>query len=104
MLRDEPGKPEHPLLGIQHGAGNRAVAGLVALQRQGPAAGAVAAPHQELRRGSHGEEVKQAQRKLSRVQASALPLTEDGDLRRRSRGGGPRVPDDERGRARRTAC
>jgi peptidoglycan hydrolase-like protein with peptidoglycan-binding domain len=78
VMREEQGKPEHPLLWIQHGAGNRAVAGLVALQRQGPAAGAVAAPHQELRRGSHGEEVKQAQRKLSRVQASALPLTEDG--------------------------
>ena len=78
VMREEQGKPEHPLLWIQHGAGNRAVAGLVALQRQGPAAGAVAAPHQEQRRGSHGEEVKQAQRKLSRVQASALPLTEDG--------------------------
>ncbi len=79
VLRDEVGKPEHPLLGIQHGAGNRAVAGLVALQRQGPAAGAVAAPHVVLQVGSHGEEVKQAQRKLSRVQASALPLVEDGE-------------------------
>lgn len=34
--------------------------------------------HAELRWGSHGEEVKQAQRKLSRVQASAAPLIEDG--------------------------
>lgn len=42
------------------------------------AVGAVAAPHTELNSGSHGEEVKQAQLKLSRVQASALPLTEDG--------------------------
>ena len=82
VLRDEAGKPEHPLLGIQHGAGNRAVAGLVAMQRQGPAAGAVAAPHQVLQAGSHGEEVKQAQRKLSRVRASALPLVEDGEFGR----------------------
>jgi hypothetical protein len=42
VLRDEVGKPEHPLLGIQHGTGNRADAGLVATQRQVPAAGAVA--------------------------------------------------------------
>jgi peptidoglycan hydrolase-like protein with peptidoglycan-binding domain len=78
-LRDEVAKPEHPLLGIQHGAGNRAVAGLIAMQRQVPAAGAVAAPHRILQVGSHGEEVKQAQRKLSRVRASAVPLVEDGE-------------------------
>jgi peptidoglycan hydrolase-like protein with peptidoglycan-binding domain len=98
---EETESREHPVLGIQQAAGNRAVAGLVAdraaskgapvqrtgdrtlgglasVQRQVPAAGAVAAPHQVLRAGTHGEEVKQAQRKLSRVQASALPLTEDG--------------------------
>lgn len=39
----------------------------------------MAAPHVVLQVGSHGEEVKQAQRKLSRVQASALPLVEDGE-------------------------
>lgn len=89
--------PSHPVLGMQHGVGNRAVTGLIAgqaapvqraaghlrgglaaVQRQVPGAGAVAAPHQVLQVGSHGEEVKQAQRKLSRVQASALPLVEDG--------------------------
>lgn len=43
---------------------------LLAIQRQ--------PLHPELRRGSHGEAVKEAQRKLSRVQASADPLTEDG--------------------------
>lgn len=73
----EAGRPEHPLLGMQRGAGNRAVAGLVA-QRQVPAVGAVATPHQVLQLGAHGEEVKQAQRKLSRVRASAVPLVEDG--------------------------
>lgn len=93
----EHASPGHPVLDMQHGVGNRAVTGLIAgqaapvqraaghlrgglaaVQRQVPGAGAVAAPHQVLQVGSHGEEVKQAQRKLSRVRASALPLVEDG--------------------------
>jgi peptidoglycan hydrolase-like protein with peptidoglycan-binding domain len=74
------------LLDAQRRAGNRAVSALVArsggrrgVQRQ-PAGGGVVAPpaHPELRSGSHGEAVREAQRKLSRVQASALPLVEDG--------------------------
>ena len=77
------------VLQLQRQAGNRAVAGLLAphsvpapavppVQRQ-PVVGGVVT-HTELRAGSHGEEVKQAQRKLSRVQASAAPLTEDGSF------------------------
>ncbi len=65
------GRPaEHGLLTLQRQAGNAAVARLLAVQRQ--------PLHPELRRGSHGEAVNEAQRKLSRVQASADPLTEDG--------------------------
>jgi peptidoglycan hydrolase-like protein with peptidoglycan-binding domain len=68
------------LLDVQRRAGNRAVSALVAqsggrraVQRQ-PAPPA----HPVLQSGSRGEAVKEAQRKLSRVQASALPLVEDG--------------------------
>src|SRR5688500_10772013 len=44
-----------------------------------PAPGGVAAPPAPgVAVGAHGEEVRDAQLKLSRVQASALPLTEDG--------------------------
>ena len=68
QVRDRAG--EHGLLTLQRQAGNAAVARLLAIQRQ--------PLHPELRRGSHGEAVKEAQRKLSRVQASADPLTEDG--------------------------
>jgi peptidoglycan hydrolase-like protein with peptidoglycan-binding domain len=62
-----PGPGPAGLVALQRQAGNRAVTGLIQVQRA-----------TELRQGSHGEEVKKAQRELSRVQASALPLTEDG--------------------------
>lgn len=67
-----PANPHGPeaVLAMQRQAGNLAVRDMPTVQRApGPAA---------LRRGSHGERVKQAQRKLSRVQASANPMVEDG--------------------------
>jgi peptidoglycan hydrolase-like protein with peptidoglycan-binding domain len=71
--RPELATPE-ALLTLQRQIGNHAVTGLRVLQRQPAPPGAKPV----LRRGSHGEAVREAQRKLSRVQASALPLVEDG--------------------------
>jgi peptidoglycan hydrolase-like protein with peptidoglycan-binding domain len=64
-------------------AGNAQVARLVAPGEAGgglpPAPGGVAAPPAPgVAVGAHGEEVRDAQVKLSRLQASAQPLTEDG--------------------------
>src|SRR5262245_19002232 len=70
---------------LQRQAGNQAVSQLLSgreqltVQRQVPPAPPALA-HPVLRQGSHGEQVSQAQRKLSRVRASALPLTEDGSF------------------------
>ena len=68
------------LLDVQRRAGNRAVSAWVARSGGRPAVQRQPAPpvHPVLQSGSHGEAVKEAQRKLSRVQASALPLVEDG--------------------------
>lgn len=67
------------VLRLQAQVGNRAIAGLGSLQRQAvPVTAPVVPVHTVVRSGSHGEEVRQAQRKLSRVQASVDPLTEDG--------------------------
>src|SRR4051812_32106268 len=71
--RTELATPE-ALLALQRQAGNNAVTGLGVVQRQPAPPGAKPV----LRRGSHGEAVHEAQRKLSRLQASALPLVEDG--------------------------
>jgi peptidoglycan hydrolase-like protein with peptidoglycan-binding domain len=70
---------------LQRQAGNQAVSQLLSgreqltVQRQVPPAPPALA-HPVLRQGSHGEQVKEAQRKLSRVRASALPLNEDGSF------------------------
>jgi peptidoglycan hydrolase-like protein with peptidoglycan-binding domain len=68
------------LLDVQRRAGNRAVSAWVTRSGGRPAVQRQPAPpvHPVLQSGSHGEAVKEAQRKLSRVQASALPLVEDG--------------------------
>jgi len=75
--RERPGlaAPE-AFLTLQRQVGNRAVRELGVLQRLPAPPGAKPV----LRRGSHGEAVREAQRKLSRVQASALPLVEDGQF------------------------
>ena len=61
--------------------GNAQVARFAGQSAPPPAPGGVGAPPAPgVRVGAHGEEVRDAQVKLSRLQASALPLTEDGNF------------------------
>ncbi|WP_433379125.1 peptidoglycan-binding domain-containing protein [Actinoplanes sp. CA-142083] len=71
LLQSVPGGPA----ALAELSGNAQVARLVAPPAPGGGGGAPAGP---LTAGAHGEGVRDAQIKLSRVQASALPLTEDG--------------------------
>ncbi|HEX5201339.1 MAG TPA: peptidoglycan-binding domain-containing protein, partial [Actinoplanes sp.] len=74
LLQSVPGGPA-ALTELTQAGGNAQVARLVAPPAPGGGGGAPGAP---LAAGAHGEGVRDAQIKLSRVQASALPLTEDG--------------------------
>lgn len=74
LLQGAPGGPA-AMTELTQLAGNAQVARLVAAP---PAPGGGAPPGTAIVAGAHGEAVRDAQIKLSRVQASALPLTEDG--------------------------